>query len=67
MRKIIRSGIPIKQKGSSYAFNHKSIQEFLVAKDVYDKVIRYQERVDSEMQELIIEHVLKQNITLQKE
>ncbi|KAM3143234.1 hypothetical protein pb186bvf_004566 [Paramecium bursaria] len=36
-KKMFRSCIPMKQQTNSYSFNHKSLQEFLVAKDLLDR------------------------------
>ncbi|CAD8127673.1 unnamed protein product [Paramecium sonneborni] len=38
-KKLIRSCILLSAKGSSYSFTHKSIQEFYVAKYIYDLLV----------------------------
>ena len=46
---MLRSGIPLVRKGINYSFLHKSIQDFLVAKNVYDDLIEFEKKFDYEL------------------
>ena len=46
---MLRSGIPLVRKGINYSFLHKSIQDYLVAKNIYDDLIEFEKKFDYEL------------------
>ncbi|KAM3138317.1 hypothetical protein pb186bvf_009593 [Paramecium bursaria] len=55
-KRIYRKCIPLKQKFNSFQFNHKSLQEFLVAKDIIRIIELYNktQQIDEDIKESLL-------------
>ncbi|CAD8105018.1 unnamed protein product [Paramecium primaurelia] len=58
-KKDIRSCSLVQQKGANYQFTHKSIQEFLVAADLYEVLVQ-SKNIDTQILNIIIEILSKE-------